>query len=1006
MRQNGMKHFVSTLVLLFFALAVHGQKITVSGTVVDQEGEALPAATVQLLKTDSTQATGMQAKDDGTFALPSVKAGAYILKVSFVGYTTVTRDLTLTKDNKKMDVGRITLTDNARLLKEAEVTARVAQVEMKEDTFVYNSAAFRVPEGSNLEALVRKLPGVEVGDDGTIKVNGKEVKKIMVDGKEFFGDDKEMSMKNLPAKMVDKIKAYDKQSDYSKMTGIDDGEEQTVIDLTVKKGMKEGWLLNLDGAYGTEQRFTEKLNLNRFTDHSQFSLMGSYNNVGNRGWGGWGGGGGGETTNGMAGATFAWENGKGEDDAGYFEVGGNVRYGYNKNYTVNKSNSESFLTSSASQFVNSLSESNSRSWNINTDFRLEWQPDTLTNILFRPNFGYNDNSNSSNSSSVTFNDSPYDAGMDAPLTDYQQYLQTDPVTGQTVSTLSPNILVNDNLRASSGSGNSYNVGGSLQANRRLGKAGRNITLDVSASTNSSKSESDNLSKIRYFQAGSTGDTLTNQFNNNPSSSWNYRVRLSYTEPIFKGGNLEMSYQFNRRFSDSDRSMYSLGNLYYDPTLRQQYFGDYSDAEVLERLVLGYRPGGDTLTSTLDLRNSQYATYNEYNHEANIMLRYNVGDLQLNGGLSFQPQTTYMDYKKNELDTSVVRNVFNWAPRFRVRWKISNTSQINFNYNGRMSQPSMTNLLPITDYSDPMNVSMGNPGLKPSWTNSARLFYNDYITDKQMGWTVHLNWSQTSNSISNMTTYDLETGKRTTRPENINGNWNTGAFLMFNTAVDRQKYFNLYNHVNFNYSNNVGYVSVGTGDNVKSTTKTTNIGDNLRFNFRNDLVEVGVNGGFNYQHARNGIRTSANLDTWSFNYGANFQINCPWGMTFATDISQQSRRGYDDASMNTNELIWNASLQQSFLKQKNLHLSVEWFDILGQRSNISRSISATQRSDSWTNAINSYLMVHIIYELNLLGSREARMNGWGGGPGGWGGPGGGGDRGRGGGGGPGGGGRRL
>ena len=269
------------------------------------------------------------------------------------------------------------LLENAKIMKEAVVEAQLAQVEMKEDTFVYNAGAFRTPEGSMLEDLVKKLPGAEVDDNGNITINGKTVKKIMVDGKEFFSNDTKMAMKNLPTKMVEKIKSYERKSDYSRVTGIDDGDEETVLDLTVKKGMKEGWLINADGAYGTEDRYTAKLSVNRFMDHYHFSLIGSANNVNDRSMGGWGGrggrgggGGGGIVSSQMAGVNFAWENGKKENEAGLLKTGGNVRFSRTDTDNSSTTNSQTFLSGS-SRWNNSFSASNPINWNLNADFRLE-----------------------------------------------------------------------------------------------------------------------------------------------------------------------------------------------------------------------------------------------------------------------------------------------------------------------------------------------------------------------------------------------------------------------------------------------------------------------------------------------------------------------------------------------------------------------------------------------------------------------------------------------------------
>jgi len=962
-----MNRILTTLVALCLALTASAQKATVSGTVVDGEGEPLPGATVVIMQLDSTQVTGQSTKNDGTFSISGFQVGNYLLRASYVGYKTVFRKLELTKQNRRMLLGEIVLQDNARVMKDALVTARAAQVEMKADTFVYNADAYRIPAGSNFEALLKKFPGAEITEEGTIKINGKEVKKILVNKKEFFGSDTKMTLKNLQADMVSSVKAYDRQSDYTRVTGIDDGEEETVLDLTIKKGMGEGWRLNLDAGYGTEERYKGNLNLTRFMETWRVAAFGNANNTGDRGWGGFGGwgGGGGLIETQTGGGDFAWENNHEEGTAGFLEVGGNVRYNHTGTDTETRSNSQTFVTSTISQYVNSLSQSNSDRKNLNGDFRVEWQPDSMTNIQFRPSFSYSENDNNSNSNNATFSSDPYEAGMTNPLKEYDTRDASD-------NFIYRDTLVNANRRYNYSDGNSYNINGWLQINRRLGKAGRNISLDLGGNVSDSKSNSNSRSLIHYFK-NKVDYQFNNQESQNPSDSWNYRVRLSYSEPIFKGANLQFSYQFQRRYSHSDRSL--MARL---TDLMDTEFAGLDDQVIAEQLYSRYLSGEDQLLLEFDSLNSQKATYNEYNHDASVMLRYQVGDFRLNAGVSMQPQRTHMLYHKKK-DFDVTRDVFNWAPRVDLRWKISNTSQWRLRYNGRMSQPSMTNLLDVDDTSDPLNISQGNPGLKPSWTNNFNTWYNNYLPDRQMGWNVNAGFSQTNNSISNLTTYDPETGVRTTRPENIDGNWNTWFWGGFNTAVDRQKYLNLSNNVNFNYNNRVGYIQLDQkgASSEKSTTKSLNVGDNLRLNFRYDWgetgygIDLGINGGFNYQHASNAIQKSANLDTWSYNYGGNFQVTLAWGMTLSSDISSQARRGYNDETMNTTELIWNAQLQQRFLREKNLTIALEWYDILGERSNISRAISATQRSDTWTNAIYSYGMLRVIYNLNLMGSKEAR-----------------------------------
>jgi hypothetical protein len=305
----------------------------------------------------------------------------------------------------------------------------------------------------------------------------------------------DVTLKNLPAKMVSKVRAYDRQSDYSRVTGIDDGEEETVLDLTVKKGMTEGWNINLDLGYGTEDRFAEKLNLSRFTDNLNFSLIGSWNNVGDRGFGGWGRGGNGITTIFNPGMSIAWKNGKEQNEAGRLEIGGNVRYRFEKNDVQTRTNSESFLTSTASQFVNSASQSLSKRKSVNSDFRFEWQPDSMTNIIFRPNFTYSHNRGRGHASSGSYREDPNDTIL---------YRLVD-------------IVVNTNNSRNMNENTSTSMNGELQANRRLSSNGRNLTLRVSGNYSDGKSKQLSAAQITYNTQGT--DQRNNRYYDTPTKNY-------------------------------------------------------------------------------------------------------------------------------------------------------------------------------------------------------------------------------------------------------------------------------------------------------------------------------------------------------------------------------------------------------------------------------------------------------------------------------------------------------
>ena len=308
-----------------------------------------------------------------------MKAGNYVLKVSFIGYLSQFKSIQLTARQPKYNVGKISLSADAIMMQEAVVVGHVPPVQMSEDTVVFNSAAYKVAEGSALEELVKKLPGAEVSEDGSITINGKSVSKILIDGKEFFGSDMDMAMKNIPVDMVEKLKTYERQSDLARITGIDDGEEETVIDLSVKDDMKHGWLTNSDIAGGTESRYSAKTMVSRYTEKQNITFMGGLNNVNDRGITSRRGSRGLRTQK-HAGLNISTETEK-------FEVEGNARFRYNKNDSQTKNSSETFLDQQSS-FENSLSSSLSTGNDFNADFKLEWRPDTLTTIIARPRFSY------------------------------------------------------------------------------------------------------------------------------------------------------------------------------------------------------------------------------------------------------------------------------------------------------------------------------------------------------------------------------------------------------------------------------------------------------------------------------------------------------------------------------------------------------------------------------------------------------------------------------------------
>ena len=940
-----MKKIITAAVLLLAtALSAFSQtkNITVSGRVLEDTNEPAVQATIQLLSLpDSAYAAGVATTGNGYFTLPKVNAGKYVLKISYIGFKNKFLPLHLYANVRSKNVGTITLETDAIMLAEAVVVAEAPQVQVVEDTLMYSSSAYRTPEGAMLEELVKKLPGAEIDDDGNVTINGKELKKIMVDGKEFFGGDIKTGLKNLPVDIIDKLKTYDKKSDLARITGIDDGEEETVLDLTIKKGMNKGWFGNADVAYGTEDRYMARMMVNYIVDKTQFSLIGSANNVNDQGFSGGGGGPRWRRNNGLVatktlGANFATETSK-------LELDGSVRYDYKGADIISTNSSERFLQNGSS-YSNSNAVNKNKNSDVFANFRLEWKPDSMTNIIFRPNFSYGKTNGTSGSESGTFNSDPY--SLIANPNDFLDFdkLEDDPLE---------NIRVNATNDASLTKSKSISTSATLQLNRKLNNRGRNITFRGRFSYGDNDNDQYRQSETRYYQILNAlgGDSVLyrNQYITTPTNNYNYSAQVTYSEPIARATFLQFSYQFQYKYSESDKTTFDML--------------DYPEWDINGPLPSGYESHAvDSL--------GKYAEYRYYNHDASVSLRFIREKYQLSAGMSFQPQHSVLSYKRGDYMIDTARNVFNFAPNIDFRYRFSKVSQLRFMYRGRSSQPGMENLLPIADNSNPLNIRVGNPGLKPAFTHNMRLFYNTYNGELQRGMMTHLSFSTTQNSISNSTVYNEQTGGRTTTPKNINGNWSAFGMFGFNTALKNKK-FTVNSFSQLRYNNNVAFLyDQNTKQDNKNTTTELMLSERVNGAYRNDWFEFGVNGSVSYTAERSKLRPENNQNPYTFSYGALTNITMPWKMTLSTNITNQSRRGYTDSSMNRNELIWNAQLSQSFLKGA-ATVSFEMYDILKQQSNISRSLTADGRSVSSYNGVNSYCMLHFIYRLNIFGGKGAR-----------------------------------
>jgi len=948
-----MKRFLLSLsLLLLVAVAANAQKQgTVTGKVVEAANqEGMIAASVQLYSLpDSVFKVGVATDTKGGFSLKATP-GNYFSRVSYLGYVAKDVKVKVSK-GKTVELGTITLEQDAVSLKDALVTAEVPPVTASDDTLMFNTAAFRVPEGSMLEELIKKYPGVDIDENGTIKINGKTVNRILMKGKDFFGTDKDMALKNISVDAVDQVKFYDKKSDFSRITGIDDGEEETVLDLQMKKGVSDGFFSNTDVGYGTKDRYLFRNTTNYYNDVAQYTMVLAANNMNNQGFSdgrgrGFRGGGGGLVAPKQGGFNFAYENKK-------LEIGGNVRANHRDTDSKNWSSIETFMPQiGRNQFSNSRSTSFGRNSSFNADLRLEWKPDTMTNIIFSPSVSYSTSDNWSQSVSATFNQDPFDI-----VEAYEKAAYGD------VFEALDSIAINSNRSESMSNNENFSTGGNLQVNRRLQKPGRNITFRASYSYSNSESKSFSTNNVKYYQAaaGSSGYDRK-RYSTTPSTNWNYNLRLSYTEPLMKNLFLQLNYSFSNSYNDSDRSTYIFDALTdYVMSLNHNY------------LLPGLPPGYEQyLSDSL----SRYSTYRTQRHDVQVMFRYVTDKMNLNAGVTYMPQHTEMAYQYFGVDTVLKRDVYNISPNIRFRYRWSKQTSLNINYRGSTSQPSMTDLLDITDDSNPLNITKGNPGLKPSFSNNVMVHFNTYNVDAQRGFNVYANFNNTLNSISRKATYDETTGATTTQPDNINGNWRASGGFSFNSAIPANTKFTYSTFTDVSFNNSVSYISMNRQSNsVKSKAKTLNLSERLAFNYRADNFDVSLNGYVRYSNSKSSVQPDDDMNVFDFSYGPSANYTFPWyNIKLSTNLSMSSRRGYSNPDANTDELLWNAQLSASFLARNALTFSVQVYDILQQQSNISRTVTALSRSDSETNAIYNYIMFNVSYKFNNTGGKSDKKGG--------------------------------
>ena len=906
------KRIFSVLSVSLFAVATL-IAATVKGRIIDSQGQPLIGATATLLALpDSTIAGGSMTDAEGNFIFKNIKPRSYTLKASMMGMDTDYADFAVADTTKTIQLPTIKLYDESTLLNELVVKGVKAAVVAKEDTIEFNADSFHTTENAMVEDLLKKLPGVEVGSDGSITSNGKTVSKILINGKEFFGDDPQMATKNFSAKAVAKVQVVDRKSEQSRLTGVDDGEEETVINLEVKKGMEQSWTGNIRGGYGTDDRYSGNLTLTRLADGNRVTLIGRANNVNERGGGdmrggnfSMGGGAGGIMTSQMLGLDFA------VGDEKKLAVGGNVRYMHNTRDAQNSSETMNLLPDSVS-YQSAKSNTNDGSHAVGGNFRLKWEIDENNTFDFRPNFNYSTNNVVSGSESHLFSGE-----------------ERSPINSQ----------INDRTNH----GNSWSTSGNVTYVHRFPqKKGRSFSVRGEYSFSNTKQHGTSLSQItRYLMENEDEDLF--RFTDNKTWNNNLTARVTWTEPVGRPGNfIEFAYNISSRRNNSDKYVYNLPE-----ELLQQ-----TGASGTLMPDFDFLPAGGVMSDSLS---------NSFRNEfltQNIRVGYvrTTQDMNLNAGIEISPSSS----KSTDLimsDRNIPRrNVLNFAPYFRMRYKFSKNRSMNIRYNARTSEPSLTQLQPVADVSDPMNIKIGNPDLKPTFTQRLNAMFRDFDMDSQRSIFAMINGSYTVNNVVSMTTTDHQTGARTTTYTNTNGDFNINARGMYNQPF-RNRNWRVFCNLMAGYSSYAGYIN---GEYNRSGQYS--LVPRAGITFSTEIVQISANPTYSWQLATNTLANQQNRNNSSYGFDSDFTLTLPFGLQMGTNLHYSKTNGLS-AGYDSQSWIWNANMLYTIPGTYGLNVFVEAHDLLADTKNISRTVSSAAIVDSSFNNLSRYFLFGLSWQFN-------------------------------------------
>jgi hypothetical protein len=950
---------LTVLIALLISLPLLAQKNsggTVLGKLQDSTlKQAMADATVSVLQASDSSSVAFTISDaKGNFEIKDLENGNYRLLITYQSYQNISKSFAITATQKRIDLGNLYMEKKATMLDEVIVEAPPIQV--KNDTVEYRAGAFKTKPNATVEDMLKKLPGVQVEKDGTVKAQGETVQKVYVDGKEFFGNDPKLATKNLTADMVESVQVYDDMSDQSRFTKIDDGSRAKAINIKLKKDKKQGMFGRATVGAGTDGRYDGNLSFNRFKGNTQISVIAAGNNVnkqgfslsdiitsmggfGARGGGGFGGDGGGGGMGGMnfiggsrtggggggaanplgagsgsQGITRSWNAGLNYRDSWgkKTEVAGSYFFANSLTRTEQSSFRQTFFPNDSVALQSQESYGENMNQNHRFNLRLEHKIDTNSSLLYTPSFTIQH--------SERFSMDTFFIRSTKPGEDYLAQV------GKSYT---------ENER------DGMNLNNNLLYRRRLGKIGRTFTLGFNNAINQSDGKGLNQSPFLFLNADSTVKQRRNQDQRSTqeTNAFNNTISTSYTEPIGLNKIVEVNYAYTNNQNRSDRKTFD-----FDPVT-----GAYDD---LNTLQTNYFENG----------------FVSHRIGANFRKQEKKYNFQFGGAVQLATQETESRQFLNGKDTTIFtkQHFTNIFPSANYNYNYGRGKSLRINYRGRTNAPSVTQLQDVPDVSNPTQISTGNPLLKQEFTNNLSVNYNKFNLGTGKFSAINFSFSNTDNKISNSID-TLSQGVQITRPVNLDGAFNSNFVYVLGTPIKKLKgsMLNLTSVIFYNKDVSELYKEKNI---IHTWLFTQNVGFNYNYKERLDL---GVNASVTYNNARYTVQSNLNNRFWSQTYSVDATYAFKKGLILATDFDYFVNTGRSDG-FNQNIPMWNASISHQLFKKKEGEIKLSVFDILNQNQSINRSTGSNYILDTRTVVLRRYFMLSVVYNIRK-GSSAPNQN---------------------------------